>query len=99
MLLSDLASEIKSVNVCDSSSKVQFVHKTIALFEVQSKIDSQNQRVAKTNKSKIRILSKCAEHHTKKLRFIKEKEASGLLSSLGIKAPLNQISLVGLLLF
>ena len=68
------------------------------MFEVYSKTESQKQRVAKTNKSKLRILSKCAEHHTKKLRFIKEKKASGLLSSLGIKAPLNQISLVGLLL-
>ena len=35
----------------------------------------------------------------KKLKFIKEKEASGLLSSLGIKTPLNKISLLGPLLF
>ena len=36
---------------------------------------------------------------SKKLRFIKEQEASGLLSSLGIKAPLNKIPLVGPLSF
>ena len=35
----------------------------------------------------------------KKSRFIKEQEASGLLSSLGIKALLSNISLVGALLF
>ena len=35
----------------------------------------------------------------KKSRFIKEQEASGLLSSLGIEAPLTKISLVGPLLF
>ena len=30
---------------------------------------------------------------SKKWKFIKEQEASGLLSSLGIKTPLNKISL------
>ena len=35
----------------------------------------------------------------KKLKFMKEEEASGILSSLGIKAPLNKISLLGPLLF
>ena len=35
----------------------------------------------------------------KKSRFIKEQEASGLLSSSGIKKSLSKISLVGPLLF
>ena len=45
------------------------------------------------------LLSKCAACDSKKLNFIKEKEASGLLSSLGIKTLLNKIPLFGLLLF
>ena len=36
---------------------------------------------------------------SKKWKFIKQKEASGLLSSLGIKTPLSKIPLVGPLLF
>ena len=36
---------------------------------------------------------------SKKLTFIKEQEASGLLSSLGIKTPFSEILLVGSLLF
>ena len=32
-------------------------------------------------------------------QFIKEQEASGLLSRLGIKTPLNKIPLLGSLLF
>ena len=36
------------------------------------------------------ILIKCAVCHTNKSRFIKEQKASGLLSSLEIKTPLNQ---------
>ena len=45
------------------------------------------------------ILSECAVSNTKNLRFIKEQEASALLSSLGIKTPLSQIPLGGPLLF
>ena len=44
-------------------------------------------------------LSKCAVCVSKKLKFIKEQEASGLLSTLGIKTPLCKILLVGPLLF
>ena len=35
------------------------------------------------------LLSKCTVCDSKKSKFIKEQEASGLLSSLGIKTPLN----------
>ena len=35
----------------------------------------------------------------KNSKFIKEQDASGLLSSLGIKATLNKIAFVGPLLF
>ena len=35
------------------------------------------------------LLSKCVVCDSKKSKFIKEQEASGLLSSLGIKVPLN----------
>ena len=45
------------------------------------------------------LLSKCEVCDSKKLKFIKEQEASGLLSSLAIKAPLNKIYLLGPLLF
>ena len=45
------------------------------------------------------FLSKCAVRDSKKSKFIKEQEASGLLSSLGIKIPLNKISLLGPHLF
>ena len=44
------------------------------------------------------ILLKCTVFNTTKMRFIKEQEASGLLSSLGTKTSLRKISLVGLLL-
>ena len=57
--------------------------------------ESKNPKVVKTKNGRIMLLSKCAVCDSKKLKFIKEQEASGLLSSLRIKA----IPLVGLLLF
>ena len=44
------------------------------------------------------LLSKCEVYDSKKSKFIKEQEASGVLSSLGIKTPLSKIPLLGPLL-
>ena len=61
--------------------------------------ESKNPKVVKTKNRKIILLSKCAFFDNKKSKFIKEQEANGLLSSLGIKAPLNETPLGGPLLF
>ena len=45
------------------------------------------------------LLSKWAVCDSKKLNFIKEQEASGLLSSLRILTPLNKILLLVLFCF
>ena len=45
------------------------------------------------------LLSKCAVCGAKKSRFIKKQEAKGILSSLGLKTPLNKIPLLGDILF
>ena len=45
------------------------------------------------------LLSKCTVCDSKKSRFFRKQEASGLLSSLEIKTPLSNIPLVGPLLF
>ena len=45
------------------------------------------------------LLSNCVVCNSKNSKFLKQQEASGLLSSLGIKTPLSKISLVGPLLF
>ena len=45
------------------------------------------------------ILSKCAMCGSKKSRFIKNQEAKGLLSNLGIKAPLSKVPILGDILF
>ena len=58
-----------------------------------------NSRVSKTSNNKTMLLAKYAICGRKKSRLIKEKEASGLLSSLVLKTPLNKITLLGDILF
>ena len=41
---------------------------------------------------------KCSDCGTKKSRFVKVQEAKGLLSNLGIKAPMSKISLLNVLI-
>ena len=55
--------------------------------------------MAKASEGKLRLLLKCALCDFKKLRFIINQEASGLLSSLGLKTPLRKIPLLGDVLF
>ena len=56
-------------------------------------------QVSSTGNNKIMILSKCAICGTKKCKLIKNQEAKGLLSQLGIKTPLNKIPILGDILF
>ena len=43
------------------------------------------------------IQSNCAVCGSKKFRFIKEHQAMGLLSNLGIRTPLSQVPLLNVL--
>ena len=48
-------------------------------------------KVFKTKNNKLIMQSKCSNCKIKKSRFVKEEEAKGLLSNLGIKTPLSKI--------
>ena len=61
--------------------------------------ESKNLKFVRTKNERILLLSKCAVCDNKKSKFIKAQQGSGLLSSLGIKAPLSKIPLLGPLLF
>ena len=53
----------------------------------------------KTKNGKLALSSKCVVCGSKKSRFMKEQEAEGLWSNLGIKTPSSKIPLFGDLLF
>ena len=61
--------------------------------------ESINPKVLKTTNGKAIILSKCAICGSKKSKFIKQQEAKGLLSNLGLRTPLNKIPVLGDILF
>ena len=58
-----------------------------------------NLKVSSTSNGKAIILSKPATCGSKKSRFIKNQEAKGLLSNLGLRAPLSKVPILGYILF
>ena len=58
-----------------------------------------NSKFSKTSNGRTMLLSKCVICGSKKSRFIKNQEAKGLLSNLGIRTPLSKVSQLGDVLF
>ena len=58
-----------------------------------------NPRVSNTCNGKTMILSKYTICESKKSRFIKNQDAKGLLSNLGLRAPVSQVPIFGGILF
>ena len=54
-------------------------------------------KMVKTKNNRLLMESKCSVCGTKKSRFVKEQDAKGLLSNLGIKTPLSEIPLLNVL--
>ena len=61
--------------------------------------ETKNPKIVRSKYGRIMLLSKCKVSDSKKLKFIKWKKASGFLSTLGIKTPLNKFPLLGTRLF
>ena len=54
-----------------------------------------NPRVSKISNGRTMVLSKCAISDSKKSRFIKIQEATGLLSNLGLRTSLSKVPILG----
>ena len=68
-------------------------------FKCRRNTKSISPKVSKTTNGKAIILSTCAICRSKKSKFIKQQEAKGLLSILGLRPPLNKIPVLGDILF
>ena len=53
-----------------------------------------NPRVSNISNGRTMILSKFAIYDSKKSRFIKDQEAKGLLTNLGVRAPLSKVPIL-----
>ena len=68
---------------------------------LKCKIDTENinPRVSNTVNGKTVLLSKCVKCRSKKSRFVKNQEAKGLFSNLGIRTPFSKEPLLSDSLF
>ena len=66
---------------------------------VKCRKDKENvdPKMVRTKNNILIMQSKCSVCEIKKLIFVKEQEAKGLLSNLGIKTPLSKIPLLNVL--
>ena len=58
-----------------------------------------NPRVSNTSNSRTMVSSRCAICDSKKSRFIKNQEAKGLLSNIGIQILLSKVPILDDILF
>ena len=59
--------------------------------------ENLNSKIFKPLNYRLIMQSKCTDCGIEKSRFVKEQEAKGLLSNLGIKTPLSKIALLNVL--
>ena len=59
--------------------------------------ENTNLKIVKHKNNRSMIQSNCIICGSKKSRFIKEQQAKGLLSNLGIKTPLSKVPLLNIL--
>ena len=66
---------------------------------IKCKKDTENidPKILRTKNSRLVMQSKCSVCGIKTSRFVKEQEAKGLLSNLGIKTSLSKIPLLNVL--
>ena len=69
------------------------------IYWVKCRKDTENidTEMVRTKNNRLIMQSKCPICGIKKSSFVKEQEAKGLLSNLGIKTPLSKIPLLNIL--
>ena len=66
-------------------------------IKCKTNTDNIDSKIFRTKNNRLLMQSKCSNCKNKKSRFVKEQEAKGLLSNLGIKTPLSKIPLLNVL--
>ena len=66
-------------------------------LKCKTNTDNIDPKMFRTKNNRLLMQSKCSVCGTKKSRFVKEQDAKGLLSQLGIKTSLSKIPLLNVL--
>ena len=66
---------------------------------LKCKKDTENidPKIVRTKNNRLLMQSKCSDCKNKKSRFVKEQDAKGLLTNLGIRTPFSKIPLLNVL--
>ena len=67
------------------------------MLSLKKDTDNIDPKMFKTKNNRLRMQSKCNVYKNKKSQFVKEQEAKGLLSDLGINTPFSKIPLLNVL--
>ena len=88
----------KLCEMCDAQQEEKILERSHQRYKMNSycvvckkKTDSANPKPFRTKNNRLMIKSICKVCGNKKSTFVKEQDAAGLLSSLGIKTPLANI--------
>ena len=71
--------------------------KTTYCVRCKKDTDNIDPKMFKTKNNKLLMQSECSVCKSKKSRFVKEQDAKGLLSDLGINTPFSKIPLFNVL--
>ena len=71
--------------------------KEIYCLSCKKHTKNNNPKIVRNTQNRLMIQSDYARCGSKKSRFIKEQQAMGILSDLGIKSPLSKVPLLNIL--
>ena len=66
-------------------------------IKCKTNTDNIDFKIFRTKNNRLLMQSKCSNCKNKKSRFVKQQEATGLLSNLGINIPFSKIPLLNVL--
>ena len=66
-------------------------------LKCKTNTDNIDPKMFRTKNNRLLMQSKCSVCKNKKSRFVKEQDAKGLLSNLGIRTPLSKIPFLNVL--
>ena len=89
----------KTFSICFINCFLFLCLVTFKTYCVKCRKDTNNinPKIFKTKNNKLLMQSTCSDCKNKKSRFVKEQDAKGLLSNLGINTPFSKIPLLNVL--
>ena len=76
---------------------IGIINKKTYCVEYRKDTDNIDPKMFRTKNNRLLMQSKCSVCKNKESRFVKEQEAKGFLTNLGINTPFSKISLLNVL--